>query len=364
MKAVPKSSVSGRAPLMVFAGSFWRGSTEYGLAQGFRKLGWAVHQVDLAGHFPAFGTSIPARAISRLLAAHSRRAYQSAVRDAVHILKPDLFLTVKGSFLTAQVLKSLQEQGVPTVVFYPDFSFEQSDINLDDFAFYDSIITTKSFQVQMLSERFGHGRVAYVPHGYCDSVHLPLLGRYPETCTFDLQHIGSHTPHKQKWIESLRAYIPEASLGLIGQRWKKPGNSTALNGATICDPLYDCAYSIALQGARINVAVMMGPNSASGWEDLVSTRTFEIPACRSFMLHIDSEEVREFFKVGEEIDVFSSPEELADKARFYLARPDLRQRMIDRAYERCVPAYGNEARAAQINGHLSHLVEFRNGTKM
>lgn len=345
---------------MVFAGDFRIGSTEFGLAQGFRKLGWGVQQVDLMRYLVTLGTSAPARAVVRLLATQSQRAYRSAVRDAVHTLKPDLFLTVKGSYLTAQMLRSFQEQGVPTAVFYPDFYFEQSDIDLNDFAFYDSIITTKSFQVQMLGERFGRGRVTYVPHGYCDAVHHPLLGRYPEAHTFDLQHIGSHTPYKQKWMQTLRAYLPEASLGLIGQRWKRHEKSTTLNGAAIRDPLHGCAYSIALQGARINVAVMMGPYGANGWEDLVSTRTFEIPACRSFMLHIDNEEIREFFKVGEEIDVFSSPEELADKARFYLGKPELRQRMIDRAYERCVPSYGNDARAAQINDHLSHIIEFRN----
>jgi spore maturation protein CgeB len=90
---------------------------------------------------------------------------------------------------------------------------------------------------------------------------------------------------------------------------------------------------------------------ASGdWEDLVSTRTFEIPAAKCFMLHIDNEEVRDLFNPGSEIDVFSSGEQLSNQIDFYLARPDLRAKLIERAYRRCVPAYSYDARAQQMIG--------------
>lgn len=259
------------------------------------------------------------------------------------------------------MLQDFKKLGIVSVLFYPDFHFDHSGLSLNDFAFYDLIVTTKSFQVEMLRERFGSNKIAYVPHGYSDGVHVPLLDPGLDNYAFDLQHIGGHTGYKQRWIEALQALCPDTSLRVAGPRWNTQAASS-LRNSTISSPLYDCSYSLALQAARINVAVMMGPDRATGWQDLVSTRTFEIPACRGFMLHIDNEEVREFYKVAEEIDVFSSPEELADKARFYLARPDLRQRMIDKAYERCVPAYGNEARAAQINECLSTFVEHRTKT--
>ncbi len=91
---------------------------------------------------------------------------------------------------------------------------------------------------------------------------------------------------------------------------------------------------------------------SSDWADMVSTRTFEIPACRGFMLHVDNEEIREFYKPGVEIDVFASPEELADKIKFYLRRPDLRAKMIERAFQRCVPNYSYIARARYISSFL------------
>ena len=61
--------------------------------------------------------------------------------------------------------------------------------------------------------------------------------------------------------------------------------------------------------------------------------------------------------LGEEIDVFSTPEELADKIRFYLARPELRAQMIERAYARAAPHYSYAARAKEI----SSLIKTRLG---
>ena len=66
------------------------------------------------------------------------------------------------------------------------------------------------------------------------------------------------------------------------------------------------------------------------------------------MLHIDNAEVRSLFTPGEEIDVFATPDDLCEKIRYYLARPDERRAMIERAYARCVPAYSYDARAKAI----------------
>ena len=163
----------------------------------------------------------------------------------------------------------------------------------------------------------------------------------------DVLHAGNHSASKQRWIEGAVDAVPEATFHLVGNRWRENAAGRPLARCSALGERVAVSYAEAIQMARINIAVHMGP-TASGWEDLVSTRTFEIPACGGFMLHIDNDEVREFFKPGVEIDVFSTPEELADKIRFYLTRPELRMQMIERAHARCVPAYGYAARAREI----------------
>lgn len=102
-----------------------------------------------------------------------------------------------------------------------------------------------------------------------------------------------------------------------------------------------------IQSSRVNVAIHLGP-APDGSRDKVSTRTFEIPACKGFMLHEDNAEIRSLFEPGTEIDVFDTPEALYAKVEHYLARPDRRAEMIERAYRRAVPAYSYYERAEEL----------------
>lgn len=340
-----------RAPVMVFAGEFWRGSSGLGLADGFRQHGWAVQEIDIRQFCPDLGASFPLRALRRAVTPLSFRAFRAAILEACETLRPDVFLSIKGTATTRELLRRISRTGARTALFYPDVHFDYPGVDLETLGLFDHFITSKSFHADVLADRFGPEKIAYVPHGYASGVHRPLHNAPTENDhQADLQHIGTCSPSKLEWMSGLRRRVPEACLRLIGAGWTQATAGTPLAANVASGAYYGCGYSEALQTARINIAVHFGP--VGGWQDNVSTRTFEIPACRSFMLHIDNDEVREFFTPGEEIDVFSTPDELADKARFYLARPALRERMIERAYRRCVPAYSYDTRAKDILGCL------------
>jgi spore maturation protein CgeB len=67
-------------------------------------------------------------------------------------------------------------------------------------------------------------------------------------------------------------------------------------------------------------------------------RTFEIPVVGGFMLHEYSEEAIEFFEPGVEADYFKSPEECADKIKFYLKNEALRQIIANAGHEKIFSA--------------------------
>ncbi|WP_187970279.1 CgeB family protein [Aquibium microcysteis] len=263
------------------------------------------------------------------------------------MLKPDVFLTIKGAGVDIATLRKLRKIRVPTVMFYPDVSFDHPQVSINSFNEYDLFVTTKSFQIDYLSDLLGADRVAYVPHGYVDGTHAPLFESADVRQSFDVFYAGNHSAEKQVWLERLAKGVPDASIGIVGNRWDQTAGGP-LRKATFLGEQLAVAYAQSIQKACINVAVHFGA-APNGWADLVSTRTFEIPACKGFMLHIDNPEVREFFDVGTEIDTFATAEELCDKVRFYLDRPELRAAMIERAYARCVPAYGCAARARRID---------------
>lgn len=334
---------------IVFAGSFWTGSTESGLSQGFRTLGWCVQEID-GRDIGAIGQQMTTlRVASRLTRRTSQSIYRKQLIRACTVLRPKYFVTVKGSAITKDLLQRIKGTGAQTVMYYPDFHFNHPDVSVDSFDEYDFFITTKTHQLEHLRERLpSTSTVAYIPHGYCSAVHRPVHASVAESdFQVDVQHAGNHSAYKQEWIEGARRALPETTFRVIGSHWwpnVKPG---PLDRREIAEARTGIAYAEAIQSARINVAVLMGP-TRHGWEDRVSTRTFEIPACGGFMLHIDNEEVRDLYKVGSEIDVFATPDELADKIGYYLRNPGIRQRMVQRAYGRCVTDYSYDMRAKQI----------------
>lgn len=345
----------GGARTVVFAGSFWTGSTENGLSAGFRKLDWTIQEIDLRDHFDA-GGPLWRRVAGRLTKRFNRAIYEAAVEAACRHLKPDILFTVKGSHLTRPTLDRVRDLGAQIVCFWPDYHFGYPDLDVDALLDSDLFITSKSFQMPWLAERGLKGRSAFVAHGYNPAAHAPVLKEVSESdYTADIRYIGNHSPHKQAWIEELDRRLPDANLRVVGNRWRRAlGKGTAAR-IVEADQYMAASYALAVQTARINIAVHFG-KAANGWEDLVSTRTFEIPACGGFMLHIDNDEVREYYDVGREIDVFTTPEELADKCRFYLANDETRRRMAQRGYERCVPRYSQDNRAREIDEAMTSFL--------
>ena len=338
-----------RAPVMLMTGEFWAGSTGFGLAAGLRRLGWVVQEVDRGYYGAGRGRSLALRVASRLSAKASVSAFQDKIRRECGMLRPDALLSIKGVDLDRSLLQEVRAGGAKTVMYYPDLAFNHPGVDEAAFDCYDLFATTKTFQVDWLMQRLGSGVVEHVPHGYVDDVHIPVCS--PPNATYgthDVLYAGNHSAYKQDWLERLVRLNPGLDLAVMGNRWHEALVAIGVPPSRYFGEMLGVPYAQAIGAARINVAIHFGATNST-WQDLVSTRTFEIPACRGFMLHIDNEEVREYFEPGKEIDVFSTPEELDDKIRFYLAHPDLREKMIERAFTRCVPRYGYARRALEIH---------------
>jgi hypothetical protein len=348
--------VTGRRAII--AAEFWHGSTGAALAHGLRKCDWQVHEIDARLFFLEPHSTLT-KVVSRLAHWPGIRAYNAAVLAAVDRARPQVFLTVKGAWLQADTLRRLAERGVLCFNYYPDFHFEHQGLDRATLRLFDLVLTTKSFQVEYLQRLIGADRVAMLHHGYSDLIHLPRSSALQERDYFaDVTYVGNYSAYKEKWLTAIARRLRQARLCIIGSRWDF-AHDDLLKRCTLGHVLTGDFHARAIQHSRINVAIHGGPTGPCGWQDLVSTRTFEIPACKGFMLHIDNAEVRCLFKPGREIGVFASEDELIEKIEHYLARAMLRCEMIERAYQRCVPAYGYDARAEVISRRMTALLESR-----
>jgi spore maturation protein CgeB len=347
---------------VVMANELWFGSTGAALAHGLRAQGWDVHGVDPRSFFAQQRATVT-RVMSRLTRPWNIYAYNAAILEAVAQIKPHAFLTVKGSWLQPETLEQITKRGIVSLNYYPDFHFRHKDLDQSTFPRFDLFLTTKSFQVEYLRNIKGRQRVILLHHGYADLVHFPRSESIGESDYLaDVTYVGNYSPFKEKWLQAIAHRLPEVDFCIVGFAWEN-ARDRKLKKSLLGNGLTGDFYARAVQHSRINIALHGGPIKPEGWQDLVSTRTFEIPACKGFMLHIDNEEVRGMFEPGREIDVFASEDKLIEKIAYYLANPELRREMIERAYARCVPAYGYDARAGVISRHITSMIATRGERK-
>jgi glycosyltransferase involved in cell wall biosynthesis len=295
------------------------------------------------------GRSLPVRVLGRLIKPINVALYNKEILHTVEQFDAKVFLTVKGSYINVATLKALSARGVETINYYPDFRFSYAGVNQYCFNHYSAFITTKSFHIKTLEKILGKDKVHFLHHGYCADVHYPpaenLLnaGEVP-----DVLYVGTYTEHKEQLFTQLKQNSPGLRLMIFGHGWSAAKSNMTLKSSLANRPVVGRNYAQLIHAAKINLAIHMGPADDTGWQDLVSTRSFEIPACKGFMLHIDNAEIRTLYDVGQEIDVFSDALELSEKIDFYLQQPFLRQQMVENAYQRCVPAYSYEQRSKEI----------------
>ena len=333
---------------IVIAGEPWFGSTSFGIAQGFRRMSWEVAEVGSMSSFVQ-GRSLAVRMLGRLSRPINVALYNREILQEVERLDAQVLLTVKGNYIQPETLHILANRGVMTINYYPDFRFTYDSIDQATFPLYALFVTTKSFQVETLEQRLGKDKVRFLHHGYCSDVHFPPAAQLQDDNRIpDVLYVGTYTRHKEILFTEFRNKSPELRFRVYGNGWERAKVNTELKPCLANRPVYGLNYAQLANAAKINLAVHMGPADDTGWQDLVSTRSFELPACKGFMLHVDNPEIRELYDVGEEIDVFASADELVEKIHFYLDHDAFRTQMVEKAYQRCVPAYSYDQRAFSL----------------
>jgi len=282
-----------------------------------------------------------------------RRLHRGSVVDAINEsvlagaaeLQPDLVWADKQEFLRPDTLQKLRESGARLVSFTPDpyFTLSWKRTPLMDAAMqeFDAFVYCKSYEKKAY-EATGK-EVIYMPLGYCDEVHRPLVSA-DSRWQCEIGFLGGWEPRRERYLN--RVAVAGNDLKVWGGYWdflndgrrtfrrsiilrQLAGNESfkihrnpALGACLQGDEVYGDDYARALTGAKISVGFLR-----KVCPDQHTTRTFEIPACGSMLLADRTEEHQEFFKEGQEADYFGSEDELVDKIAFYVKNPEVRERV-------------------------------------
>jgi spore maturation protein CgeB len=344
-----QQQTTGTGERIMLAGEFWNGSAGRSFCDAFRKLDFAMIEIDInAWIFRSQRTEF--RIANRILNWRYRALLNAALRDGADFAAGGYFIAIKGNYIDAETIRHLRKKGLFAINIYPDVTFEHGGISMAALREYDLIATTKPFHLDYLASQ-GIPNAVYVELGYSAATHRPqhdLLDCKAPEYDWDISYVGNYSPHKFAWLLPLVETFGGRRFTIIGSGWLKAAQGTPLEPYVSGYQVTGDSFSRVLGRTKINLAVHFGPVGEFGWQDSISGRSFQIPASGGFMLHIDNPEIRRLFAVPDEIDVFATPHELREKIAYYLEHDDEREAMKHAAYHRCVPAHSHDARAAQI----------------
>jgi hypothetical protein len=139
--------------------------------------------------------------------------------------------------------------------------------------------------------------------------------------------------HWEPTTERTLRRVAEAGLDLkiYGGGWQRADLSGPLGRAVQGRLVLGLEYMRAIQSFDVNLGIV------SKWNrNHTASRTFQIPALGAFLLHERNEVVSRLFREGVEAGFFGSDDELLEKCRHYLARPEERRRIAEAGRRRCL----------------------------
>jgi spore maturation protein CgeB len=255
---------------------------------------------------------------------------------------PHLTFYIKAYFVLPETVEQTRAYG-PTFVYMNDdmfggagtFTFQQNIKRMD------CVLTTKSFSVREYHEA-GAPLAVYIPNAYDPHIHYPATPSVEERGEYggDVAFIGYFRPKRANLLSDLARFKREFRINIWGGDWHKLTRIDNWKHHRTWNRLTDCIrgrgvwctdMGKAIQSNKIILGLL-----CREVRDLHTSRSFEIPACGGFMLAERTEEHRMYFEEDKEAVYFSTFQELLDKIRFYLAHDDLRTRIAEAGYQRCI----------------------------
>lgn len=314
-------------------GATFQGANSLSLFRGFRALGYQVTAVSTDDLF--YNYSLAERAYMRVMSKPLKHKYQQfngEIRRLLKVQTPELLFVVKGLWVDPETIDVAKKLGVKTIHFHPDFLFDDryhtSKVLNDAITMYDVVVTPKSTEV-MKYRKHGCSSVLQIQYAFDPAIHRPVVlsdadrMRYGASFTF----VGRMERQRALWLNEIAK--EDYWLKVWGTNWQKLPSKMKLRNYCMFQGVYteDMAKVFGASDVALGFLTHLS-------DEQHTARTFEIPACRGFLLTERTEEQKALFKEGEEADFFSNTEELLEKVAFYHANPAKREFIRRKGYEK------------------------------
>jgi len=269
----------------------------------------------------------------------------------VRAFQPDVVFFDKPIYHTAEAIHEIKRTGAQTVNYNQDSPFGLRN----DGVWYQYYKVFRLFDLHCLFREADVIRYRQWGLNYIKTMFSfepaeqfpPSPGWSDSDRTRQVSYIGSPLEERPQFLTRLgeEQNIP---VVIAGPRWNKFLSPERYAKYVSHGYLADDQYRENIWRSKINLGFISHRN-----EDDIGHKCIEIAACGQFLLAVRSQGHEQSFEEDREAVFFSSVEECADKARFYLDRSDLREAIGRRARERAVRSgYDNDSQLTRILNRL------------
>jgi spore maturation protein CgeB len=258
------------------------------------------------------------------------RMMNKRLLELARSVRPDIFLTSPGEKIFPDTIREMQRKlGIRTVLWLErDPVFEATPNVVESFPYYDFVFTIDPPMVEQY-QRLGAKRVYYLPVGCYPPLHRRLELSESERASYSaaVSFVGTLFDRRPEFLSGL------VDLGI--SFWTHSWDRQLQERHPELTPHYrgsarGPAMLKVLNGADVVINVHRFYNSIEG----TNMRTFEAAGCGAFQITEYRKELERMFKIGEELEVFYDVDDLKRKVKYYLAHPEERVEMGERAQKR------------------------------
>lgn len=153
----------------------------------------------------------------------------------------------------------------------------------------------------------------------------------------------------------------EYDVGFVGQSYGVRGefvNYLIQNGINVYAKGSGWEKGFATDDEMIEIfnksKIVLGFSTVGKNDDIyiLKGRDFEVPLTGSLYLTGYHEELKEYFDLGEDIETYTSKEDLLKKVRYYLENEEKREKIAKNGYEKCLKNYTAKESYEKVFGYL------------
>lgn len=247
---------------------------------------------------------------------------------AVKEFLPELIIIIKGNDVYTSTIKKAKKLSPNSKIISWSGdnmlkSHNSSYYFINSIPLYDIHFTTKSNIVRNFYE-IGAKNVVFLNKAYSKTNHYP---DFNYNLKFDVLFIGTYENDRYHFLRYLSNN--GIKIDVFGNDWNKIRSTKNL--IVHNKPLEGHMYRQAISSSKISLCFLRKSN-----DDIQTSRSIEIPACKGFMIAERTVEHQKLFKENIEAVYFDSEKELLEKVKFYLQNDNLRQMIAERGYKRVI----------------------------